>query len=555
MLLAHLPRKLTTAGEFRACAMSMIREGKADTVKRAEGLIVRAQKADRRLASPPRVYPFADEAGDEALQLDGVHVEAEGASKATATRSPNLVLDAVEAIALARCGSTARAVLGALEPYLNSPEPADAGGPGTAESSARQPYAWSILMHRLSGSSHTSADDLLGLTSELSEELMIPQIMSPLISGLVSRNDFTQAWDIFVDLCEKQRAENVPGRYVDRHLLAVATPLCAQLFGLDAAVQLVDEWARRTTGPSPTDWRHSITIDSVNLNTLLTQCAQFSRPGIALRLFSAAQRRWGLWPDHISLNVLVDCCRFSQTADAAEPDTIRSRLRDLVGEMRLFGSKELDNPGDTYMVHDIPELADGDVSILLDREGMSWRETMGDMRPWQFGRRIVRDVILGNWPYLVDVPSPLDFGPFAKLEDILRPYPPVHSDELRLPLLTARYTHIIPSAGTFQSYITLLGFYGRIGEIPVVLAWARELGVQLNTKSMCSALAYIGEVEGPRRRVRGWKPEGGSAFVRDEEIMRRWLQEWIKGEVPSEGDVAAFVREVKVKGAVLSAPR
>jgi hypothetical protein len=154
----------------------------------------------------------------------------------------------------------------------------------------------------------------------------------------------------------------------------------------------------------------------------------------------------------------------------------------------------------------------------------------------------------------------------------------------------------MPDATTFQVYVTLLGYYNMPEEIPTALAWAREMDVQPTWRCMCSALAFVCETEGPRRRVKGWydvpsasvqegedaiaemgcggqdgreglsskglsEPGKGKAgevkkrarLVRDEEVLRRWLQDWVKGDVPTEADVAAFINRVRSKGGRMAA--
>lgn len=69
----------------------------------------------------------------------------------------------------------------------------------------------------------------------------------------------------------------------------------------------------------------------------------------------------------------------------------------------------------------------------------------------------------------------------------------------------------------------------------------RSLKIIPTKKTMLLALTYLGEVEGPRRVLADWE-EGKSKLVRDTEVIRRWLDEWVKKGVPSEDQVAEFRR-------------
>lgn len=577
LLLAHLPSEKLLASECRSCVKSVIAEGGKGAEERAKRFTKLAQAAERRsaklvekarLKAPPDRDIYA---GPEIKSPRGRSLEdrdeweraiSSVILRKSATSDFQDSLTTIDRITLARCGQNTHSLLESLEPFLPAPTARDDGTYDSDESTvpSTQPYdlsnrryAWSILVHQLSSSTHTASSELLDIAFDLEDELSSPQIVTPIITGLASRKQLNDAWAIFNDLAKKQEgAEH--DRYIDRELLAAITPVCDHLYGFEAAVSLVDQWGRRLgikTSSEAGTTRHSITLDAVNLNALLYVCVKRQQPSVALRLFAAAQPRWGVWADHISLNLLIDCCRFAHSDPISETDTIRTRLRDLVSEMRLFHSSSSDSASsstDPYAAYDIAGFGKGDHRVLLDAPGIGWRGTLGNTRPWQAARQIFRDVCLGNWPHLVNIRSPLEFGAFARLDDILCPYPPPEPGESRLPLSSARYTHIIPAASTFQSYISLLGYYGMTEEIPLVLAWAREIGVQPNWRSMCSAMAYIGETEGPRRRVRGWKVNGQSLFVRDEQILRRWLECWVKGPVPTEEEVAAFVRMVRERG-------
>lgn len=228
---------------------------------------------------------------------------------------------------------------------------------------------------------------------------------------------------------------------------------------------------------------------------------------------------------------------------------------------------------EVYDAYEDAGFAKGSTSVLLAPPGNSGAREKEDWRlekPWQMARVIFRQVVLGNWPHLRETRSPLDevdqstFDKFTSLFDgdlhILRHVSPNKLRELNqdsLPDPNARYTHIIPTASTFHSYISLLGYYNYPHEIPVALAWMKALSIVPTWFTMRLALMHICEAEGPRRWVRGWGKEGKGRLVRDEEIMRRWLEEWLLQEdsggngrlgdswtdkVPSEEEVAAFRR-------------
>ncbi|WVW84886.1 hypothetical protein I302_106921 [Kwoniella bestiolae CBS 10118] len=444
-------------------------------------------------------------------------------------------------------------------------------------------YAWSILLDRCSKDKTVTSEALIEMAETLPGDAVVGHTLTPIMHGLVKRGEPLKAWEIWRDLIEREKSAPsiAKGLFVDRITLAVATEACRSAIDIDTAIMLVDTWGKKPTSrikvKRKEKWAGSIRLDAQNINILLDLCRLDGKPSLAFRLWSAALPRYGVYLDDISMNLLLDIARYSDNelenevmlSKQEENELFRKRLRAIAQEFRFRRKKEstdddVEEDGGSNgnsRVYDDDAWANSPTSILLDNPNNAWRyrgDKGGLEAPWKKARRIFRQVILGNWPHLREVESPLEVahqGAFSSIVSFFTDtdqstFPPdpnskAEDKEIHLPSPNARFTHIIPTSNTFRSYIALLGYYNRHSEIPIVLAWMKRLGITPTFSTMCLALLHICEAEGPRRWVKGFGENGGRALVRDEEIMRRWLQDWLEGAakgrkviVPTEKDVA-----------------
>ncbi|WWC96300.1 hypothetical protein V866_003167 [Kwoniella sp. B9012] len=452
-------------------------------------------------------------------------------------------------------------------------------------------YAWSILLDRCSKDKSVTAEALLEMAETLPGDAVVGHTLTPIMYGLIKRGEPLKAWEIWRDLIEREKSAPsvAKGLFVDRITLAVATEACHAALNIETAIVLVDTWAKRPTAITKrkeNSWAGSIPLDAQNINILLNLCRLDGKPSLAFRLWSAALPRYGVYLDDISLNLLLDIARYSEDdledevalSHQEEKELFRRRLRAIAQEFQFRRKRRESNDNDQEegdgwsstedehnRMYNDETWANSSTSILLDNPNTAWRYRLdkgGLEAPWKKARRIFRQVVLGNWPHLRDVQSPLElahqgaFGTilsFFSSSDASEPKQEQADREILIPSPNARFTHIIPTSNTFRSYIALLGYYNRHAEIPIVLAWMKSLDIRPTWSTMCLALLHICESEGPRRWIKGFGEDGkGLRLVRDEEIMRKWLQDWLEGEnsktkgntnmsynvVPTEQDVA-----------------
>jgi len=435
------------------------------------------------------------------------------------------------------------------------------------------PYAWSIFLSLVAEDMSIDADELLGLVKEMPESVWSGHTLTPVMHGLVERGEAQKAWAIWRGLVKlaKNADQGDHSRYIDNASLAVACEACYGVSNLAAAITLVDLWARRpgSCQTEETGMLHSVLLDAQTVNVLLNLCRRDRLPSVAFRLWSAALPRWNVYLNDISLGLLMETARIAESNDSMSShaaDGLMAALCQLRDEMSLL---DVDTPGvlrrtgdRDYDAYDANGFAKGSVSVLLDAPGESWRKAHGGRRPWQLAREVFRDVVLSNWPHLADVKSPLDLqtGPLAYLSSFFGgQYTSSQStDTLKRPQIPSqdtKYVHIVPTALRFYIYIALIGYHNMTSEIPLVLAWMKEVEIRPTWKTMCWAICYVAEFEGPSRRVTGWGPRGQAALVRDSQLLRRWLVDWLgestevhdgeeRSVVPTEWDVTRFRMEL-----------
>lgn len=420
--------------------------------------------------------------------------------------------------------------------------------------------AWSILLARAATDQSVTAKQLSALADSLPEDMAVSYTVTPVMHGLVSRGDVIEARRFWRALQNRYTAapQSEKALFLDAPALSVGTELQFQRGAMNPtnpepsnqalkhSLTAVDYYGRRprrghrVESERPHGGR-SIRLDTQTLNVLLHQAARAGRPGIAFRLWEAARPRWGIWHDDISLTLMLDMAR-TCVDNGFDPglDTFRGRLRALASALHPSKSSTYTPPSEV-------DWRTAPLKSLLDPPRYSWHEEHGPTQPWTRARALFRAIVLGNWPALASVTSPLGARSFLGIADLLSPRSLPGGAHMPPPSPDSAYAHIIPSAATWQAYMSLLRRYGEEwgdddaaeDEVATALGWMRALGVKPTWRTGLEALVHVGEHEGARRRVR---IGGRTVLARDEEILRAWLKEWC-GNVPDESEVAALRRQ------------
>ena len=606
ILLKHTREKQITLSSWHwhQCFLSAVKEGDETRARQ----FLRSKRSSITMQENPRLTPNAGTT-TSAPHQDGIQPDMT-ASNATfplhrtaqrkrERRDATQQSHRIDALLSATVSGSFAQLIESLEPYLQSETEIDGRsfrsnahrmqrrtaperqieGPADPWSDGITPYAWSKLLSRAAKDRSIDSEQLLWLSESMPHDAVKGHTLVPVMQGLVQRGEAQRAWDIWRELvvAAKRVEEGGEGKYVDATALAVACDACQRISDFSAAITLVDLWARRRKAArrnGDPEFLHSIILDAQNVNVLLNLCKREGLASVAFRLWAAALPRWNVYPDDISLGLLIDTVRYSDPSESEDRgngflSSVR-RLRDELSTRDLGKFNALDR---SYEAYEANGFAKGSVTVLLDVPGCSWRKEHGDVQPWQLAREVFRDVVFGNWPHLADIKSPLDLqtGPLSYLSSFFGgQYPSAQPTDPRvhhrMACEDARYTHIIPSPVTFYLYIGLIGYRNLASEIPLVLAWMRDLDIRPTSKTMRWAMVYVAEAEGPSKRVTGWGPNGEAALLGDSQILRRWLVDWLgdgtevhegveRRVVPTEEDVMALRMSLMSRNKPLTASR
>ncbi|OBZ74949.1 hypothetical protein A0H81_05431 [Grifola frondosa] len=179
--------------------------------------------------------------------------------------------------------------------------------------------------------------------------------------------------------------------------------------------------------------------------------------------------------------------------------------------------------------------------------------------------RIMRNVLLGNWPELQDVRSPVSALRQSATSQMVSPMKDLFRSvtgrmtHASVPLSednVPHYPRIVPSDITFRAYIDLLAEEELIPLIPLVLAWMQRLHIRPSRSTLATALVYWVEVSTDAPLVQ--KMKGGplrSPYMK----LRRWMSRWVgHHNMPMGEDIQVALRRIRFfreMGSYIMTPR
>ena len=319
---------------------------------------------------------------------------------------------------------------------------------------------------------------------------------------------------------------------IDRRALTAAVMSLCGATRYKEAFDTMDSFVFKNYLPSQDDptWPESrarwvehrgrIQMDTPLMNGLMDRLNRGGRPDVVFKLWDVMEKYYGVWPDGITMTILLDAAR-------------RATLIDPTMELAL-GQLGIFNPFKGFWARQqLPGTPSTVISKMLERSPESgfWH---GE---WAFvnARVIFRDVVLGNWPHLQRVSCPVGtYSPQSKGGGLW--VTKDRSPELRWPT-------IIPFDRTFHAYIFLLGWNELQAEIPLALAWMRALQIEPMYRTLCAALMYFGEVARLPPLFESFELRKGQEYGGDYGKLRRWIADWVgESNLPSENMIAAYRR-------------
>lgn len=410
---------------------------------------------------------------------------------------------------------------------LSAYEEASEGKGVERSSKASSADTWVHALALASSQARQKPNDFIKLAESIPDRKQDLRTLTPVMDGLLQQKRYEKALEVFDWMVNS-------GVQIDIVALTLAVKATCLTTGVIPAMRLMDRHALKASanGTTPTG---KIQLDSFIVNNIIECCNRHSEPTVAYRIWQAMESRWGVKPDAYTLASMLFCSARSE--DALSGMSFKEAFkRTFISDQQDLGHLEESQaiPIDAYTRS---LYSKGNIELLLDSASDS--SGLGKLSPltWKTGRALFRQVIFSNWPHLRHIRSAILQG-----EEIASGL-----DDLPA---SALHSHIIPSDVCFHAYIQLLGYHNLASEIPVALAWMKELGVTPKRSTQCLSFLYMDDSSGPTKLRTICRPDGRTtwSWLRDDEYLRVWLEDWIGvDKVPDEDAVARF-RMLHVRG-------
>jgi len=422
---------------------------------------------------------------------------------------------------------------------VTNPNPPQSRPPprGVPASLSPSTKPWTSLLGFFSSSSSITADQLVELFNRI-RKTHPPTVVSytVLIRALVSRTANQRA----IETWHEMLAEGHP---IDIQSLTAVVGACTLAKKYWEAFYLLEvvasrgpqEGATRTACENPYP---RIKLTPTFITTFMENLAHSGRPDIAFLLWDYAELLYGVTPDASALNVLLEISRVVLKYE----ETFAGFWANLRAKR---SSAHPDNFSSAFHTPDRDKVIEG-LRRTLDRGTQKTHKSTGlwgDAPAWQKATKIFYHATLGNNPKLLHVVPPVTAirssandiyrHPWAELIRSVQGPSPVdeafHDVDVNSPASLARfglyplqaYPSIAPTRKTFHNQIYLLGMCGQASQIPMVLAWMKELGVIPFEKTTAMALVFWAEVS---LRAPLFEQFGGEG---EYQKLLNWLEEWV----------------------------
>ena len=397
--------------------------------------------------------------------------------------------------------------------------------------------SWTSLLGFFSSSSNITADQLMELFNRI-RGIHPPTTASytVLMRALVSRKAYQRA----IETWHEMLAEGHP---IDIQSLTAVVEACTlakkyweafYLLEVVASRELQEGTTRTTYGnPYP-----RIKLTPAFIAIFMENLARSGRPDVAFLLWDHAELLYGVTPDASSLNVLLEIARVVLKYEV----TFAGFWANLRAKR---SSPHLDTFSSPFHVPDRDKVVES-LRLTLDHGTQKAHRSTGlwgDVPAWQKATRIFYHAALGNNPKLLHVVPTVTAirsaagdiyrHPWAEfIRSVQGPSPAdeaFHDVDVNSPASLARlglyplqaYPNITPTRTTFHNQIYLLGMCGQASQIPMILAWMKELGIIPFEKTTAIALVFWAEVS---LRAPLFEQFGGEG---EYQKLLKWLEEWV----------------------------
>ncbi|TFY70776.1 hypothetical protein EVG20_g2235 [Dentipellis fragilis] len=423
---------------------------------------------------------------------------------------------------------------------------------------------WTNLLARLARSNALSSRDLYDAFQFVREnrppraaesfEAVTPMTYSIFITGLLRRGDFElarQAWDEY-------ESSDLP---LDRRSVGVGMDVLTKTGSPDKALALLEkEFKMSKLDANLIRTRLSVIeeesqrLDISILNAFMTSLCHVERPDIVFYLWDKMELLWGARPDGTTLSILLNASRLASQLFASFTGAFHE-----LGLSNPFRSAHKRSPALAEPQSDTPvsqkaarRAALTGLSRLLESD-VKVNEMWGTTVAWRRARDLFRYILFSHFPQLSTIESParalresaddIATSPFHEMKRLFRRPTVVTPPDILLkkglhPVVV--YPEVVFTDRAFCSYIILLGSRRLASEIPLALAWMRELEILPRKKTLAFALVYWGEVSMDAPLFEQW----GSASGEYAKLVL-WMRDWVGMDgVPTPDDLRQALRRI-----------
>ena len=390
---------------------------------------------------------------------------------------------------------------------------------------------------------HVAAKDLSTSTSRLIQ-LFFKLTSRPtiathtvLIRGLLFRKEFDKAeffWSKFLKT----------GLPIDQMALTTGLQTLTRNGKPDAAFVLLEKHSLKPNhidSSSENSILHQpVALTTISMNEFLVSLKRINRPDAVFRFWDYMGVLYGTEPNSQTLSILLQTARLACRMD----DTISGAL----AHMKLISPFRRRK---VYLPHQSREEAVDAILTILGHPSRGklriYRSSIwNDQLPLEAARKVFLQALFGNDTNsrLLSVEAPanpvrvsydsdassdsgMDFIPnISPKKYVFTPPPDLFTVEGK-----SHYPQIAVSNANCFNYITLLGVSGRrAAEIPLVLAWMKELHIQPSDSTLAVALVFWAElgVQAPLVEKLTGGPENNE-FSK----LVDWIRDWVgEGRLP-----------------------
>ncbi|KAF8797545.1 hypothetical protein BYT27DRAFT_7247056 [Phlegmacium glaucopus] len=353
-----------------------------------------------------------------------------------------------------------------------------------------------------------------------------------LIRGLLFRKEFARAEISWSRLLKT-------GLSIDKEALTTGVQALTRNGKPHAAFLLLEKYALKPTdddSSSETSILHPpVVINAISMNEFLVSLKRISRPDAVFKFWDYMGVLYGTEPNTQTLSILLQSARLACRMD----DTISGALAQM-GLINPFRRRKVYRPNQSR-----EEAVDAILTVLghPSRGGLR-RYNSGiwkDQLPLEAARKIFLQALFGNDPdrrllsveppanamrasYDSDASSDSGIGLIPHISPkkyVFTPPPDLFTADGK-----SHYPQIVVANANCFNYITLLGVTGsgRAAEIPLVLAWMKELRIQPSDSTLAVALVFWAEVGVQAPLVEKWT---GGPENNEYTKLVDWIRDWV----------------------------